>query len=122
MLLDQRENRSYLKTLSSGQSVLNLFSYSGGFSVAAGVGGARQVTSVDIAENAIKDCDRNWSLNGLSNVKHTGVSEDVFSFLEKMIKNTISSFATHLLWQNQKPKKKKPVQNISKRLRSLHGE
>jgi 23S rRNA (cytosine1962-C5)-methyltransferase len=62
--------------------VLNLCSYSGGFSVLAGLGGAAHVTSVDLAAPAIADADRHWRENGLAPERHTGVVADAFDFLE----------------------------------------
>ena len=52
--LDQRDNRAIVRKLSRDRRVLNLFSFNGGFSIAAGLGGASQVTSVDIAAPAIE--------------------------------------------------------------------
>ncbi len=80
--LDQRENRATLRRLCSGSRVLNVFSYTGGFSVAAGVGGAKHVTSVDSAEPAIAAANANWLLNGLSVESHAGVTADAFEFLD----------------------------------------
>ncbi|MBC7467218.1 MAG: class I SAM-dependent rRNA methyltransferase [Bdellovibrio sp.] len=79
--LDQRENRNYIRSVSKGKSVLNLFSYSGGFSVYAGLGGAVKVASLDIAEGAIDLATQNWALNGLNPEKHTGLCVDVFEYL-----------------------------------------
>ncbi len=81
--LDQRENRQYLSRFSQGKSFLNLFSYTGGFSIYAGVGGARQVTSVDIAPNAIENAHFNWQLNGLEKACHKGVVKDCYEFLKE---------------------------------------
>jgi len=79
--LDQRENRRQVRGLAAGLKVLNLFSYTGGFSIAAGTGGATQVTSVDIAAPAIAESERHWLLNNLPAGKHEGVAVDVFEFL-----------------------------------------
>ena len=80
---DQRDNRSYLGCRSQGKRLLNLFSYTGGFSVYAGVGGAREVTSVDISSGALEFADKSWKLNGLDSGKHRSVCSDVFEFLQK---------------------------------------
>ncbi len=53
--LDQRDNRALIRSLARDRSVLNLFSFSGGFSIAAGVGGCSHATSVDLAPAAIAD-------------------------------------------------------------------
>ncbi len=80
--LDQRDNRHLIRQLSSGCSVLNLFSFNGGFSVAAGLGGCLHATSVDIAPAAIADAGRSWAQNELDASRHEGVVSDVFEFLE----------------------------------------
>ncbi len=84
--LDQRDNRGLLESLSHGRSVLNLFSFNGGFSIAAGQGGASQVTSVDIAAPAIEAANIHWELNGLP-PNHTGHASDCFEFLEGALSN-----------------------------------
>jgi 23S rRNA (cytosine1962-C5)-methyltransferase len=79
--LDQRENRALIRKLAYNRRVLNLFSYTGGFSIAAGVGGAQHVTSVDVAEPAIEVSRTHWELNELSPGQHEAVSADVFDYL-----------------------------------------
>ena len=61
--LDQRDNRSRVEELSRGREVLNVFSYTGGFSLYAARGGARSVTSVDLSAPAIAGVERNFALN-----------------------------------------------------------
>ena len=80
--LDQRENRQLLRTLAADKSVLNTFSYSGGFSVYALAGGASEVTSVDVSAPAVKLGDENVDLNGFSD-RHASVTDDCFDFLRK---------------------------------------
>jgi len=79
--LDQRDNRNYVRSVSHGQSLLNLFSYSGGFSVYAGLGGARKVASLDVSKGAIHLAEENWALNGLRPELHKGLCLDVFEYL-----------------------------------------
>lgn len=79
--LDQRDNRAHVRRVSAGKSVLNLFSYSGGFSIYAGLGGASKVASLDISEGAISLAKENWVLNGLDPALHQGLSVDVFEYL-----------------------------------------
>jgi len=79
--LDQRENRNHIRHLCAGKSVLNLFSYTGGFSVYAGLGGAKRVASLDVSRGAINMAEENWALNGLDKSKHTGLCVDVFEYL-----------------------------------------
>jgi len=79
--LDQRENRQLLGHYSKGKSVLNTFSYSGGFSVAALVGGASKVVSVDISQTAVSLADENVALNNLTE-NHISVQADVMKNLK----------------------------------------
>ena len=79
---DQRDNRQRIGCLSHKTRMLNLFGYTGGFSVYAGRGGAQQVTTVDLAKPAIEEATRMWALNDLAPEHHTGVAEDAFAFLE----------------------------------------
>jgi|JI10StandDraft_1071094.scaffolds.fasta_scaffold03329_5 23S rRNA (cytosine1962-C5)-methyltransferase len=79
--LDQRGNRARIAALASGARVLNLFAYTGGFSIAAGRAGAVAVTSVDIAPQAIAAADRHWRDNGLAAGAHRAVAADCFDFL-----------------------------------------
>lgn len=80
--LDQRENRKRVRGWSRGRRVLNLFSYAGGFSLAAALGGATEVTSVDIAHEAHKTAQRSFVENGLAPREHPFVTADVFQFLD----------------------------------------
>ncbi|HEY6080279.1 MAG TPA: class I SAM-dependent rRNA methyltransferase, partial [Polyangiaceae bacterium] len=82
LFLDHRDNRSYLRSLSAGKSVLNLFAYTGAFSVSCAAGGASRVTSVDIAAPAIAAAARNFQHNQLPAELHEGVAADVFEFLD----------------------------------------
>src|SRR5207253_2784476 len=80
--LDQRENRLALRRFARGRSrVANCFSYSGGFSVSAALGGAREVVSIDRDAAAIRLARRNFELNGLDPAKHGFVGTDVLEFL-----------------------------------------
>ena len=80
---DQRENRARIGQLSRGKTVLNLFAYTGGFSVYAGMNGATDVTSVDLAKPAMEESNRNWALNQLPPERHHAIAADVFEFLEQ---------------------------------------
>ena len=86
--LDQRENRARVEKLSKGKSVLNVFAYTGGFSVYAARGGAKQVTSVDISTPAIEAAVRNMALNkrvqNIAAVSHETIAEDAFEILARM--------------------------------------
>jgi 23S rRNA (cytosine1962-C5)-methyltransferase len=80
---DQRENRARIGQLAKDRSVLNLFAYTGGFSIYAGAAGAREVTSVDLAKPAIEDARANWALNELPADRHHAVAADAFAFLDE---------------------------------------
>lgn len=80
--LDQRDNRKMIQHFAVGKTVLNLFSYTGGFSIFAAKGGAKEVTSVDIAKVAIQAVARNFEINGLTTVHHD-IATDAFEYLEK---------------------------------------
>ncbi len=80
--LDQRENRQIVRALAEGRRVLNLFSYAGGFSIQAALGGASHVTSVDIAGKAHATAMRNVKLAGLDPSRFTFVTADCFTWLE----------------------------------------
>lgn len=83
--LDQRDSRAMVGTLSKGHRVLNMFCYSGGFSMYALQGGATHVDSVDISRKAIDLTEANVALLGKeAEIRHTAYCEDVFKFLEEM--------------------------------------
>jgi 23S rRNA (cytosine1962-C5)-methyltransferase len=79
--LDQRENRFLVRRLSQGRDVLNCFSFSGGFSVNAALGGARNVFSVDQDADAIALARENFQRNGLPAEKHDFLAADVFDVI-----------------------------------------
>ena len=82
--LDQRENRARVRALARGRPrVCNLFSYAGGFSIAAALGGAARVTSVDVAAAAHATAQRTFRANGVDPGAHAFVSADVFAFLDQ---------------------------------------
>ncbi len=83
LFLDHRENRRFIAGLCAGKRVLNLFSYTGAFSLHAARAGATSVTSVDIAAPAARAARTNFELNGLDPEAHEFLSEDVFEFLER---------------------------------------
>ncbi len=80
--IDQRENRKLVERYSRGKSVLNMFCYSGGFSVYAAGGGARMVHSVDSSGHAIDLTKQNMELNFPGNFKHEAFVADAFVYLE----------------------------------------
>ena len=86
--LDQRENRARVEKLSKGKSVLNVFAYTGGFSVYAARGGAKQIVSVDISAPALQAAIHNFSHNqhipAVKSALHEIMAEDAFEVLARM--------------------------------------
>ena len=80
--LDQRENRAAVGRLASGRNVLNLFCYTGGFSIYALAGGALHVDSVDSSSRAMELVDRNVELNGIAAERHSSICADAIDFLK----------------------------------------
>jgi 23S rRNA (cytosine1962-C5)-methyltransferase len=78
--IDQRHNRKLLGEYCKDKMVLNTFSYTGGFSIYAGLAGAKEVHSVDVSAPAIEIGNKNAELNGLTN--HKSFVEDTFDFLK----------------------------------------
>jgi 23S rRNA (cytosine1962-C5)-methyltransferase len=85
--IDQRENRRLLEKYAAGKDVLNMFCYTGGFSVYALRGGARSVHSVDSSAKAVSLTDENIRLNFGEEPRHTSFSEDAFKFLKASTAN-----------------------------------
>ncbi|MGN6104034.1 MAG: class I SAM-dependent rRNA methyltransferase, partial [Kofleriaceae bacterium] len=81
--LDQRDNRRTIRRHAAAASVLNVFSYTGGFSLHASLGGATHVTSVDVAAPAIAGLARNLALTGLAADAHELVASDAFEFFAR---------------------------------------
>lgn len=81
--IDQRENRSLLESYSRGRNVLNMFCYTGGFSVYAMRGGANLVHSVDSSSKAIDLTEANVELNFPGSDKHAAFAEDAFKFFQR---------------------------------------
>lgn len=79
--LDQRENRKLLKKYSNNKRVLNCFSYTGGFSISAAIGGASEIISVDSSGFALEILQQNLDLNGIK-IPSTIVKEDCFDYLD----------------------------------------
>jgi len=82
LFLDHRESRWRVRDLADGLTVLNLYGYTGGFSAAAGLGGATGVDTVDSAAGAIALAGDTWRINALDPERHRGHVSDVRAFLE----------------------------------------
>ena len=85
--IDQRENRALLEKYSRGRTVLNMFCYTGGFSVYAMRGNALKVDSVDSSAKATALTDANIKMNFPDDSRHTTYAEDAFKFLDNMEKD-----------------------------------
>ncbi len=83
LFLDQRDNRRRVRQRAIGRRVLNTFSYTGGFSVAAALGGAAQTVSVDTSRKALEWSRRNFAANGLDAGPHQFFCCDVFEFFRR---------------------------------------
>jgi 23S rRNA (cytosine1962-C5)-methyltransferase len=81
--LDQRDNRSLVGTCSKDREVLDCFSYTGGFGVAALTGGARKVTMLDSSGPALAQAELNIGLNGIPAENYSLLEADVFQALRK---------------------------------------
>lgn len=85
--LDQRENRQLVGSLSAGRTVLNAFSFTGGFSLYAARGGAKSVTDLDISAHALAGAKRNFALNRpidpVARCLHETIQADAFDWLKE---------------------------------------
>lgn len=84
LFLDHRESRRRVREIARDARVLNLYGYTGGFSVAAGLGGASQVDTVDVAPRAIELSKDAWARNGLASAHHAGHVRDVPEYLDEV--------------------------------------
>jgi 23S rRNA (cytosine1962-C5)-methyltransferase len=86
--LDQRENRERVRSLSKGKSVLNVFSYTGGFSLYAADGGAKEVVSVDFSipatQATLRNIEHNQNKPNVRNAKFETLDQDAFESLMQM--------------------------------------
>ncbi len=83
LFFDHRPLRAMVKSQSEGKRVLNLFCYTGSFSVHAARGGAKVVDSVDLSKTYLTWVSKNFEANNLHNVRHHIINDDVFTFLKK---------------------------------------
>jgi 23S rRNA (cytosine1962-C5)-methyltransferase len=84
---DQRDNRRRVGSLAKNVRMLDLCSYTGGFSINAAKGGASEITAVDLDEKAIAQGRRNANLNQVSPNKLKWVHTDAFAYARQMVKN-----------------------------------
>lgn len=85
--LDQRDNRARVEALAKNRDVLNVFSFSGGFSLYAARGGASSVTDLDISAHALDSAARNFALNSnnphIAKIKRHAVQADAFKWMDE---------------------------------------
>ncbi len=83
LFLDHRVTRQMVREQSEGKSVLNLFAYTGSFTVYAAAGGANSTTTVDLSKNYLQWAQRNLELNGLYSAHHEFIAQDCVQFIEE---------------------------------------
>jgi len=81
LFLDHRQTRGRVRTESAGKDVLNLFCYTGSFTVYAAAGGARSTVSVDKSHHYLDWCQRNMKINALDGEQHVHVPQDVMAYV-----------------------------------------
>jgi 23S rRNA G2069 N7-methylase RlmK/C1962 C5-methylase RlmI len=86
LFLDQAVSRVAIRDISAGLDVLNLFSYTGSFSVYAAAGGAKSVTSVDLSATYTQWCEQNLAANGFSGGAYPCVSQDAGEYIRNAVK------------------------------------
>ncbi len=84
LFLDHRPTRGMVGKEAAGKDFLNLFAYTGAFTVYAAAGGAKTTTTVDTSQTYLRWAERNLALNGLTGVKHRLVRSDVMEYLERL--------------------------------------
>jgi 23S rRNA (cytosine1962-C5)-methyltransferase len=82
--LDQRDSRAFLATLARERTVLNCFSYTGGFSVYAFAGGAKEVVTFDSSHPALELAEKNIALNGFADAPGELIKGDAFAYLKEI--------------------------------------
>jgi 23S rRNA (cytosine1962-C5)-methyltransferase len=85
--LDQRDSRAFFATLARDRTVLDCFAYTGGFSVYALTGGAKEVTTFDSSYPALELAERNLELNGYSEREGDLIKGDAFAYLKELDHN-----------------------------------
>ncbi len=85
LFLDHRNTRKRVRAEAAGKRFLNLFSYTGAFSVHAAAGGARETVTVDMSNTYLDWAGRNFGLNGMDIRQHRRIREDVFAYLREAL-------------------------------------
>ncbi len=95
---DQRDNRSKVFAgVKPGNRVLNVFSYTGGFGVAAAVGGAAEVVNIDSSLPALEAAGANMELNGIDPDRYSNIAGDAFELLRQLAAERPASFDVIIL-------------------------
>lgn len=119
LFLDQRDVRGCLqKKYSKGKRVLNMFSYTGGFSIAAAVGGANNTISVDVAKRSLEWTEENLYLNDLSLMSNKIIITDVFDYFDEAYENN-ELFDVIVLDPPSHSKTKKKIFSVEKDYQEL---
>ena len=84
LFLDHRDTRRMVRDMSTDKTVLNLFAYTGSFSVYAAAGGASKVTTVDMSNTYIDWARRNFELNDIDPRRHSFVRADILSWMQRV--------------------------------------
>lgn len=87
LFLDHRVTRQMVRVQSEGKSVLNLFAYTGSFTVYAAAGGATSTTTVDLSKNYLQWAQRNLELNDLYGPRHEFIAQDCVEFVNHAAQN-----------------------------------
>ena len=87
LFLDHRVTRQMVREQSEGKSVLNLFAYTGSFTVYAAAGGASTTTTVDLSKNYLQWAQRNLELNSLYSPKHEYIARDCVEFVNEAVES-----------------------------------
>ena len=93
LFLDHRITRSMIKKQAAGSRFLNLFGYTGSFSVYAAAGGAKTTTTVDLSQSYLQWAERNMMLNGFSDSSHSFVKADARAFVQQLPESPLYDLA-----------------------------
>lgn len=119
IFLDQREVRTLLRDdYSAGKTILNLFSYTGAFSIAAAMGGAIQTTSVDVANRSLEKTREQFEVNGIDTTEQKIYVMDVFDYIKYAAKKSLT-FDTIVLDPPSFARTKKRTFSVAKDYASL---
>ncbi len=117
--LDQKYNRKAVSKIAKGKNVLDCFTHTGSFALNAALGGANQVTAVDISETAIETAKKNAEMNGLED-KIEFVMADVFDFLTNLDENGKSQYDFIILDPPAFTKSRKTVKNAERGYKEIN--